>query len=371
MSSFFTRVLSLVFATLTTILLAFTPVTSVSDVPDLVVDALETVMKEADIEVIEAKAAIAFPSLSESSYCECVAPKKIYCYMDKSLQKRGTCSPSKAYESYADKDDVLYVYEITSSYIKFSFPTPNGRRVAYGARKDLILVAAPTNVSEAAGKATTYVYPNGKAYGYYENGDKIFEVGTSGSFTATIYSAHSGKRSYKLGWAQTEEYKQVRKGSGSSGSSGNLSEALYKNSNAHISCGFDGYINQSGRHEGIDMKYKLDAPIYALIDGKVIRVASGSTGGKGLSTIAIYNATADKTVIYLHSTPCVKVGQTVSKGDKIGYESWRGISNKSSSHTHVEVRNGKREYAAKSVGDSKLDNKDPSSFWKSQGYKIK
>lgn len=317
---------------------------------------------------IAVSAATAFPSLSESTYCETVAPKKINVYKDKSLKTRGTCSPSKAYNSYIDKGDTLYLYEITSSYIKLSFPTSNGRRTGYIARGDLISVSSPSRVSKATGKATTYVSPGGNSYGYFESGDQIYAVGTSGSYTATVYTAKSGNRGYKLGWVKTDDYNRYCK---EAKYSGNLSDNLYKNSGAYISCGFDGYRNTSGRHEGIDFKYKLDAPIYSLTDGKVLRVASGSTGGSGLSTIAIYYAAADKTVIYLHAKPCVSAGQNVSKGDKIGYESWRGISSESSSHTHVEVRNGKKEYAAKSVGDSTLDNSNPSSFWKSLGYTIK
>lgn len=319
---------------------------------------------------IAVSAATAFPSLSASAYCETVAPKKINVYKDKSLKTRGICAPSsKSYNSYIDKGDTqLYLYEITSSYIKLSFPTPNGRRTGYIARGDLIGVSSPSHVSKATGKATTYASPGGYSYGYFESGDQVYAVGTSGSYTATIYTAKSGKRSYKLGWVKTDDYNRYCKGAKYSG---NLSDSLYKNSGAYISCGFDGYRNTSGRHEGIDFKFRLDAPIYSLTDGKVLRVASGSTGGSGLSTIAIYYAAADKTVIYLHAKPCVSSGQNISKGDKIGYESWRGISSKSSSHTHVEVRNGKKGYAAKSVGDSTLDNSNPSSFWKGLGYTIK
>ena len=326
-------------------------------------------MKDAGIETgINASAAIAFPSLSESSYCECVAPKKINVYKDSNRKTRGTYSPSKSYNAYIDSGDTLYLYEITSSYIKLSYPTSNGRRKGFISRGDLIGVSAPAYASKATGKATTYASAGGKSYGYFESGDQVYAVGTSGSYTAVIYEAKSNSRRWKLGWAATNDYNRCCKGSPSSG---NLSEALYKNSGAYISCGFDGYRNTSGRHEGIDFKYKLDAPIYALADGKVLRVVSGSTGGSGLSTIAIYNSAYDKTVIYLHANPSVKAGQNVSKGERIGYESWRGISSKSSSHTHVEVRNGKKEYAAKSVGDSTLDNSNPSAFWKSLGYTIK
>ena len=134
----------------------------------------------------------------------------------------------------------------------------------------------------------------------------------------------------------------------------------------------NGYKTTSGKHEGIDIHYKIGAPIYALTDGVVVRVVYGKCGGHGLSTIAIYNKAANKTVVYLHSAPAsgLKAGQTVRRGQRIGVESWRGITRSSGAHTHVEVRNGRVGYAAKSVNDYKLDNQNPASFWKGQGYTI-
>ena len=151
-----------------------------------------------------------------------------------------------------------------------------------------------------------------------------------------------------------------------------LSYGLYKNSSARITCGFDGYNKKSGKHEGIDIHYKIGAPVYALTDGVVVRVAHGSCGTDGLSTIAIYNKATNKTVVYLHSAPSssLKAGQTVVRGQRIGIESWRGISSSREAHTHVEVRNGRTGYAAKSLKDYKLDNQNPASFWKGQGYTI-
>ena len=154
--------------------------------------------------------------------------------------------------------------------------------------------------------------------------------------------------------------------------SSTLSYALYKNTGAYISCGFDGYTKTSGRHEGIDLVCSLNAPVYSLTDGEVVRVQKGYNGSKGLSTIAIYDASANKTVIYLHSNPLsLKVGQKISKGQQIATQGWRGCSHSSGSHTHVEVRNGKKGYAAISVNDPKLDNPNPTAYWKSKGYEIR
>ena len=157
----------------------------------------------------------------------------------------------------------------------------------------------------------------------------------------------------------------------------NLSYGLYKSNSAHITCGFDGYTDKKNdRHEGIDIKYAIGKPVYSLTDGVITRVAYGRNGRKknsDLSTIAIYNKTANKTVVYLHSEPLynLKVGQTISKGQQIAKEAWRGVSSSSGAHTHVEVVNGKVCYAQKSIDDPVLNNQNPTSFWNSQGYNIK
>lgn len=155
-------------------------------------------------------------------------------------------------------------------------------------------------------------------------------------------------------------------------SSTNLSQALYKNSSAKITCGFNGYTSTPGKHEGIDISLATGKPIYSLTDGEVIRVANGYRGSSGLSTIAIYYAAQNKTVIYLHCAPVnVWNGKKVSKGQQIGTQDWRGVSSASGSHTHVEVRSGRQQYAAKSVNDYKLENPNPASFWNSLGYNVK
>src|SRR6476661_4659864 len=78
-----------------------------------------------------------------------------------------------------------------------------------------------------------------------------------------------------------------------------LSYGLYNSTGGRITCGFDGYQSTPGRHEGIDIAKAVGADVHALIGGKVINVVEGATGSSGLSTIAIYNATFDKTIIYL------------------------------------------------------------------------
>jgi murein DD-endopeptidase MepM/ murein hydrolase activator NlpD len=152
-----------------------------------------------------------------------------------------------------------------------------------------------------------------------------------------------------------------------------MSYALYKASGGSITCGFDGYVNTPGRHEGIDIARGIGSDVHALIGGKVINISRGYTGSGGLSTIAIYNATFDKTIIYLHSAPrsSLAVGQSISRGQIIADESWRGVSSSSAAHTHVEMRLGYHTLAAKSVNDYTLDNPNPTKFWNARGYSVK
>ena len=131
---------------------------------------------------------------------------------------------------------------------------------------------------------------------------------------------------------------------------------LYNNTGGKLSCDFDGYVNTSGRHEGIDFAKGNGSAIYSLIDGEVINVNNSNS----LSTLAIYDAANDKTVLYLHSNITITNGTKVTRGQHVGYESTKGTS---SAHTHVEVRNGKRTAASKSVNDYTLDNENPYPYW--------
>jgi murein DD-endopeptidase MepM/ murein hydrolase activator NlpD len=153
----------------------------------------------------------------------------------------------------------------------------------------------------------------------------------------------------------------------------NLSFGLYNLTGGRITAGFDGYENTPGRHEGIDIARSTGSSVRALVDGQVINIVRGSTGSGGLSTIAVYNASYDRTIIYLHSAPLASlaVGQNVSRGQQIATESWRGVSSSGSAHTHVEMRVGRKTLAAKSVGDPTLDNPNPTSFWNARGYAIR
>jgi hypothetical protein len=143
----------------------------------------------------------------------------------------------------------------------------------------------------------------------------------------------------------------------------NLLYLLYGGSGGSISCDFDGYTTVSGRHEGIDCVKSEGSDIYAISSGTIISVTRPASSSS-TSTLFVYDSTNDKTVCYMHSNfdSNLAVGQTITAGTHIGTEGANG--NVTGPHTHVEVLNGKRAYASKSVNDSTLDNSDPyTTYW--------
>lgn len=144
-----------------------------------------------------------------------------------------------------------------------------------------------------------------------------------------------------------------------------LLNILYQGDGGKISCDFDGYVNTKGRHEGIDCVKGTGVSIHSLINGQVINVENSSSSST-LSTLSIYDSENNKTVIYLHSSNIsVKIGDTVHQGQVVAKESNRGVP---AVHTHVEVRDGQRTNAAKSVDDYTLDNSDPYLYWEKVLY---
>ncbi|RKS76718.1 peptidase M23-like protein [Actinomadura pelletieri DSM 43383] len=152
----------------------------------------------------------------------------------------------------------------------------------------------------------------------------------------------------------------------------NMSYALYMNSGGRLTCPFDGYHGRSGRHEGIDFARGNGSDVHALLPGRITRVKEGYNGSSGLSTIAIYNSDLRRTIVYLHTDPrnSLRVGQSISKGQVIADEAWRGISYSSGAHTHVEMRPGSHTHASPS-SDGRLENPKPNAFWSSQGYNVR
>lgn len=325
---------------------------------------------------LSASASASWPWLSWGNYCEYVSPGKTNVYTDSSLSTQG--SSGRAYNAYITRGDLLRIYHVTDDYTFLAYPTSSGYKKAYVKTSILFGVNAPIEKVTSQGKATTYkTVSESSRSGYVAAGDDVYKLGnaSNGTYTLVMYTARSDSRAYKAAFVKTGDYNSIIAGnSGSSNtasSGGSLTNALYgiHTDGSKISCGFDGYVSLRQkfgyRHEGIDFTYKPGAAVYSLTDGYVTNVERGSANS--LSTVAIYYAAADKTVVYLHLAPTVEPGANVVKGSQIGTEDSRKAG---SAHTHVEVRDGYRTKAAVS-SDTQLVNNNPTAFWNSLGYTVK
>ena len=133
-----------------------------------------------------------WPSLSSSSYCEFAAAKQINVYKDSACKTRGTSDPAKAYNAYISKNDVCYIYKITSSYAQVNYPTSSGRKTGYIKTKDLLGGnITPSNKNTSSEKVTTYKYNGGGETGYIAKNDTVYSI--SSSTYNVMYTAKSGK----------------------------------------------------------------------------------------------------------------------------------------------------------------------------------
>jgi murein DD-endopeptidase MepM/ murein hydrolase activator NlpD len=197
---------------------------------------------------------------------------------------------------------------------------------------------------------------------------------TSGSVTVFYNSGYSGDSQTFASGAKVNLNATLKNDNashrfgGGTATNVDMSDALYVGGGGRISCPFDGYETTPGRHEGIDFAKSSGSTVKALLSGTVTNVVEG---GSSLSTIAVYNATFDKTIIYLHTNPndSVDIGDSISKGQQIAVEAARGAGG--AAHTHVEMRLGRKTLAAKSVDDPVLDNPNPNPFWQARGYTVR
>ncbi len=248
-----------------------------------------------------------------------------------------------------------------------------------GSREETIALAFPGKDKFGTGKSNEYILQLGQQL-VAKNFGKHYKVGPSRDWgeadrlnVQDFQAAQGWSGADADGYPGPETWRRlftptrvIVEGPESGPTTNSLTQVLYNDTTlrSRMTCPFDGYRTTPGRHEGIDFSHKLGASIHAVTDGVVVNVVEGSK--TSLSTIAVYDAASDKTVLYLHSNPSIGNGTTVKRGTAIGTEDARAAG--SAVHTHIEVRNGKQLRAARSVGDSVLDNPSPNAYWKSKGY---
>lgn len=285
-----------------------------------------------------AYAASSWPGLSSSSYCEMVAFADIPVYRDTGLSTRGTSSPAKSYNAYISKNDKIFIYQITGSYAVVNYPTSSGRRTGMVSTAQLLGVNAPTEKVTARAKVTTYTGASTSVKsGSIAVGDAVYKLGTTKSgFALVIYTAVSGSRAYKAAFITKSDYERV-KGTGGGSTSG----WQWPMNGYWVTQNFNNKRNSSSRpyHCGIDIKSN-NTNVYAAADGKVIY--KGYSNGNGYHVIISHNlnGTTVKT-LYSHLanySSCPSVGQSVSKGTKIGVMGSTG--NSTGPHLHFAIFTG-------------------------------
>jgi murein DD-endopeptidase MepM/ murein hydrolase activator NlpD len=102
-------------------------------------------------------------------------------------------------------------------------------------------------------------------------------------------------------------------------------------------------------HSGIDLAQRLYAPVVAAEDGIVLACGYAVPGERTLSYGLFIVLAHDRTIssLYAHlddeaAPPAVKVGDTVRRGQVIGYLGLTGLT--TGPHLHFEVRAGGQIY---------------------------
>ncbi|UWG95938.1 M23 family metallopeptidase [Dehalobacter sp. DCM] len=106
-------------------------------------------------------------------------------------------------------------------------------------------------------------------------------------------------------------------------------------------------------HEGIDLIRYEGAPVYNLIDGDVINVAS-ELGGTTVSVYQPFYGSSGVSLIYMHlKNVNVVEGQYIYNFTSSFAQEGRYISgSENNTHVHVEVRNGQAEYGNSGTGET-------------------
>ena len=276
-----------------------------------------------------------YPSLSSSAYCEFTAAKNMNVYTDFNFSSRGTSSPYKKYSASVSKNDVCYIYKITSNYVQLSYPTSSGRRIGFVRTKDLL--GSNTNPSSsftAKEKVNTLKYKNGAVSGYYEYGDKVYNI--PGTYYNTIYQARSGKRAYKL------TYSAKVNSTSSSGVTTKFAWPVGGNG-GYDNRNWPKYNTSNKYHSGTDISASKGTPVYAVYSGNVCTVKSlKDSYGKHV----IIKCNVDGKTVYMYYAHLdsfnVNVGDVVKTGQQIGRVGSTG--NSSGPHLHFEVRNSSKHY---------------------------
>ena len=290
--------------------------------------------------------------ISKSSYVEMKAPSKVLCFQNAQLSTRGTCEPRKAYNSYIDAGDLLYIYEINNTYTVCSFPTSSGRRTAYVSTASLFGVSAPVETATATAKVKTYSNAGATASsGSVFKNESVWKLSTSGSGSTILilYPADNGNRGYKAAFIRYNDYTSYfstqKAGASSSGSAVTTTSVNswdYPMTSTYV-CGNDWseyYAPRASKgrpdHCGIDIASRTGSTaVYAAAGGEVVATGNNSANGK---FVILKHSLSGKNIysFYCHLSSYQNLAGFVPKGTHIGTMGNSGSSS-AGSHVHFAI----------------------------------
>lgn len=191
---------------------------------------------------------------------------------------------------------------------------------------------------------TTYRrYNGGSTYGYTGSGDKIYVIGVNGNYTGIVYPLTGG--GYKLGYVKNSDIQNGTRIISNKAPSQSFAHPMKNFHKNYTQWGVKPSYRSGERqyHVGVDYMSNSDSNVYAFASGKV--VAAGWQSANGNYILIQHDGVKDKygnakTVysFYAHlNSYCVKKGQTVTVGQKIGVVGKTGSSAGSVKHLHFAV----------------------------------
>ena len=145
-----------------------------------------------------------------------------------------------------------------------------------------------------------------------------------------------------------------------------MSDALYRRRRRSASPPLRRLRDHAGPSRGHRLRPGQRRRCNALLSGTVTNMVEGGTG---LSTIAVYNASLDKTIIYLHTDPrSASTGDTSARGRRSPSRTARGPAaqrTRTSRCAPVARRRGQERRRPRA------GQPEPESFWMARGYNVR
>ena len=197
---------------------------------------------------------------------------------------------------------------------------------------------------------------------------------TSGSVTVFYNSGYSGDSQTFASGAKVNLNATLKNDNAShrfgGGTSTNvdMSDALYVGGGGRITCGFDGYVNTPGRHEGIDIAKASGSTVKALLSGTVTNVVEGAVACPPSRSTTRPSTRRSSTCTPTPTTASTPATRSARAVDRRRGGPWcrQCVATPTSRCAWAD-----KTLAAKSVDDPVLDNPNPNSFWQARGYNVR